>query len=160
EAAARALVHEYDNPVEGLDRQSFFSLIQSLEQIFPDAPPYGGTGDPNTERVRFRANPSLGYPASEVQSLVWDETRKHLDIMVTFLGIYGPPSPVRPFYTEEVIEDAGDGGVLGPFLDLFNHRLTSLLVRIHKNQRHYLRYSHGASDPISLAVASLMGLLP
>lgn len=158
--AAMELARTNENPVAGLDDWSFFSLIQRLERIFPDSPPHGGTGDPNGERVRFRANPSLGYPAGDVARLDWDEDHRRLDVVVNFLGVYGPSSPLPPFYTEEVIDDAGDGGVLGTFLDLFNHRLVSLLVRIHKNQRHYLRYTSDASDPISLAVASLMGLLP
>ncbi|MEP9377938.1 type VI secretion system baseplate subunit TssG [Aquabacter sp. CN5-332] len=143
-----------------MENGAFFAIIQRLEQLFPDMPPFGGTQDPSRERVRFRANPSLGYPAREVDRFVWNEDDQRLDVIVNFLGLQGPSSPLPPFFTEEVIDDAGDGGVLGTFFDLFNHRLVSLLVRIQKHQRHYLRYDGGAGDPISLAVASLMGLLP
>lgn len=147
-------------PLAGLETWSFFALIRRLEEAFPDAPAPGGTQDPGLERVRFRANPSLGYPAREVQRLAFDEKAGRVDMTVNFLGLHGPSSPLPPFYTEHVIEDAANGGVLGTFLDLFNHRLVSLLVRIHQHHRHYLQYETGGRDQISQMVAALMGLLP
>lgn len=149
-----------NGPLEGLETWSFFALMQRLEEVFPDAPALGGTQDPDLERVRFRAYPSLGYPAREVQRLAFDPEAGRVDMTVNFLGLHGPSSPLPPFYTEQVIEDAANGGVLGTFLDLFNHRLVSLLVRIHQHHRHYLQYRTGAHDQISQMVAALMGLLP
>lgn len=146
--------------LEGLETWSFFALMRHLESAFPHAPAFGGTQDPAREPVRFRANPSLGYPAREVQRIEVAEDGSRVDVTVNFLGLQGPSSPLPPFYTEQVIDDAADGGVLGAFLDLFNHRLVSLLARIHKHHRHGLRYEKGARDPVSLMVAALMGLLP
>lgn len=145
---------------QALENWAFFALVEHLETRFPLAPPLGGTRDPGAEAVRFRANPSLGYPAREVQHIDLTADGARADVMVNFLGLYGPSSPLPPFYTEQVIEDAAEGGVLGPFLDLFNHRLVSLLVRVHKHHRHALQYSGGAQDAISQTVAALMGLLP
>ncbi|WP_454917982.1 type VI secretion system baseplate subunit TssG [Xanthobacter sediminis] len=147
-------------PLDGLEIWSFFALMQRLQEAFPDAPALGGTQEPSLERVRFRANPSLGYPAREVQHLAFDAQAGRVDMTVNFLGLHGPSSPLPPFYTEHVIEDAANGGVLGTFLDLFNHRLVSLLVRIYQHHRHYLQYEPGAHDQISQMVAALMGLLP
>ncbi|MDQ0505589.1 type VI secretion system baseplate subunit TssG [Xanthobacter agilis] len=150
---------------QGLETQelelwAFFALIQHLERLFPDAPPFGGTRDPQAEAVRFHANPSLGYPAREVERLVFNADGTRADVTVNFLGLQGPSSPLPPFYTEQVIEDAADGGVLSTFLDLFNHRLVSLLVRVHKHHRHALQYERGAHDAVSQTIAALMGLLP
>ncbi|WP_164738456.1 type VI secretion system baseplate subunit TssG [Aquabacter cavernae] len=146
--------------LKGLETWAFFSLVERLAALFPDIAEIGGTGDPNLEHIRFKANPSLGYPARDVQSLDWQAQAERLDIYVNFLGLFGPSSPLPPFYTEEVIRDLDTGGGFAAFLDFFNHRLVSLLVRIHKHQRHFLRYRAGAGDPISRAVGALMGLLP
>lgn len=144
----------------GMETWAFFALLDRLEAQYPDLADLGGTSDPNLEHVRFRANPSLGYPARDMQSLDWNEAQERLDIYVNFLGLFGPSSPLPPFYTEAVIRDLDNGGGFGAFLDFFNHRLISLLVRIRKHQRHFLRYRPGAADPISRAVGALMGLLP
>ncbi len=139
---------------------AFFALTERLEARFPELAEAGGTANPSRERVRFRANPSLGYPPREVQALNWAQDDDRLDVVVNFLGLFGPSSPLPPFYTEEVIRDLDAGGGFGAFLDFFNHRLTSLLIRIHKHQRHYLQYKPGSTDPVSRAVGSLMGLMP
>lgn len=141
-------------------RAAFFALATHFERLFPDAPPLGATGDPAHERLRFGANPSLGYPPGEVEALTWDKANGHAHMQVNFLGLYGPSSPLPPIYTERVIGSDGAAGALGLFLDLFNHRLTGLLVRIWKHQRHHLRYRTGAGDSISQAVAALIGLMP
>ncbi|MEW6257687.1 MAG: type VI secretion system baseplate subunit TssG [Pseudomonadota bacterium] len=139
---------------------TFFALVDRLEARFPELADAGGTADPHLEHVRFRANPSLGYPPREVQAVAWADDAARLDVVTNFLGLYGPSSPLPPFYTEEVIRDLDAGGRFAAFLDFFNHRLTSLLIRIHRHQRHYLQYKAGASDPISRAVGALMGLMP
>ncbi|WP_051356449.1 type VI secretion system baseplate subunit TssG [Azorhizobium doebereinerae] len=148
--------------LDALDARNaaFFALALHFERLFPDAPPLGATGDPARERLRFGANPSLGYPPGEVEALTWDAANGHAHMQVNFLGLYGPSSPLPPAYTERVIGSDGAAGSLGLFLDLFNHRLTGLLVRIWKHQRHHLRYRAGAEDAISRAVSALIGLMP
>lgn len=146
--------------LEELRTWAFFALVDRLEARFPELAEAGGIADPSLEQVRFRANPSLGYPPREVQALAWNEAEGRLDVVVNFLGLFGPSSPLPPFYTEEVIQDLDAGGGFAAFLDFFNHRLVSLLIRIHRHQRHFLRYRPGAGDPVSRAVGALMGLLP
>ncbi len=139
---------------------AFFALALHFERLFPDAPPLGSTGDPTRERLRFGANPSLGYPPGEVETLTWDAAAGLARMQVNFLGLYGPSSPLPPAYTEQVIGSDGAAGALGLLLDLFNHRLTGLLVRIWKQQRHHLRYLPSGEDAISRAVTALIGLMP
>jgi type VI secretion system protein ImpH len=149
----------------GLDQlagKSFFALALFLENLFPDAPTFGSTAGPARERVRFRANPTLGFPAEEVARI---EPRPGspggLDVIVNFLGLYGPSSPLPPFYTEKVIgADGDDNGALALFLDFFHHRLVSLVAQITKHHRYYLRYQTGAQDKLSASIAALFGLIP
>ncbi|MHB8885003.1 MAG: type VI secretion system baseplate subunit TssG [Methylovirgula sp.] len=149
----------------GLDQQiagkSFFALALALEKLFSDAPAFGTTVDPAREKVRFRANPTFGFPAEEVAKI---EPRPGsadgLDVTVNFLGLYGPSSPLPPLYTERVISAESEGSPLTKFLDFFHHRLIALIVQIWKHHRYYLRYRPGASDATSASVAALFGLPP
>ena len=138
----------------------FFQLVELLERLHPDAAPIGSTEAPDAEAVRFRSNPTFAFPASEVASVTPNPTRAEvLDVRLNLFGLYGPASPMPTMLTERVL-DPETGSVIADFLDLFNHRLASLLYRVWKHYRPDLRYREGAADPLSHAVGSLFGVLP
>lgn len=137
----------------------FHELCLWLERRFPQPGGIGGTVSPRRETVRFRANPSLGFPPEEIAGI--DPPREAgapVTVTANLLGLHGPSSPLPPALTERVVL-AEDSGALRDFLDLFNHRLMSLLFLVWKHYRHHHRYRSGASDPISDAVAALFGML-
>jgi type VI secretion system protein ImpH len=140
--------------------KSFFALVTALEALFPEAPTFGSTSDPASEQVRFRANPTFGFPPEEVARIEPRKVGGGFDVTVNFLGLYGPSSPLPPYYTERVITAEGEDGALPVFFDFFHHRLVSLLIRIWKHHRHYLRYEPGADDVLSTSIAALFGLPP
>ncbi|WP_082646282.1 type VI secretion system baseplate subunit TssG [Bradyrhizobium valentinum] len=138
----------------------FFSLVVHLERRFSDAPPIGSTDDPAREAVRFRAAPTLGFPAEEIAEIRQVKAAsERVEVDVNFLGLHGPSSPLPPFYTERVMHADGMGS-LGDFFDFFNHRLISLLLRIWRYYRHHLRFEEGATDAISVLIGTLFGLVP
>ncbi len=140
-----------------LARHSFFGLAIALEGRFPDAPEIGLTTRPGGERVRFRANPTLGFPPEEISAVGPRPGRDDdIDVIVNLLGLYGPSSPLPAHLTERIIHAEGEGA-LGEFLDFFNHRLLSLLFRVWKQYRHHYRYADGALDQISDAIIALFG---
>jgi type VI secretion system protein ImpH len=141
--------------------KSFFALAMELENLFPDAPAFGSTADPARERVRFRANPTLGFPPEEVaRVMARPGSPDGLEVMVNFLGLYGPSSPLPAFYTERVMGEDAEEGALPAFLDFFHHRLVALVVQIWKHHRYYLRYRPGGGDALSACITALFGLLP
>jgi type VI secretion system protein ImpH len=110
--------------------------------------------------VRFKANASLAFPASEIASVAASvDIPGGLDIRLNLLGLYGPSSPLPTSYTERII-DAENSNALGDFLDLFNHRFAGLLYLVWRHYHHHVRYEARAADPISQAVAALFGLPP
>lgn len=143
-----------------LSGKSFFALVVALESLFADAPAFGSTSDPAREKVRFRANPTLGFPPEEVARIEPRRASGGFDVTVNFLGLYGPSSPLPPHYTERVISAEAEDGALPAFFDFFHHRLVSLFIRIWKHNRHYLRYERGADDRLSTSIAALFGLPP
>lgn len=136
---------------------SLAALGLVLDAAFPEAPPIGEATVPAEEKVRFRAHPGLGFPDREVQALVGSETGP-LVVFQSLLGLHGPSSPLPPYFTERVIDDDGSEGTLGRFLDFFNHRLVSLMLRGFRHRRHHLRYRHGGKDALSRRYLALVGV--
>lgn len=137
------------------------ALALALERAAPDAPPIGEAADPAAERVRFRAHPGLGFPDREVRAI--DAPAGDGAPTVVFqslIGLHGPSSPLPPYFTERVIADDGSEGTLAAFLDFFNHRLATFLVRAFRHRRHHLRYRPGGHDPISRRALALAGVPP
>ncbi|WP_420965348.1 type VI secretion system baseplate subunit TssG [Bradyrhizobium sp. B120] len=143
-----------------LSVSGFFSLAAFLERRFSDGPPIGSTDDPARDAVRFRASPTLGFPAEEIAEVRRVKSAgERVEVDVNFLGLHGPSSPLPPFYTERVMH-ANGMGALDDFFDFFNHRLISLLLLIWRYYRHHLRFEEGATDAISVLVGALFGLMP
>lgn len=94
-------------------------------------------------RVRFRPPLSLGFAATDVDALELSPAENgekggcpfaFARVTASFLGLYGPSSPLPTFYTERLLdEEAEDLTVTRDFLDIFNNsffllhcKLTSL----------------------------------
>lgn len=59
------------------------------------------------ETILFRANPSLGFPSSDIDQIIAKDNGK-LEMVVNFLGLYGPSSPLPTYFTESIIEENRD----------------------------------------------------
>jgi len=140
----------------------FYQAVRVLLALHPDAVTPGRQGPPTKEAVRFCANPSLGFPASDVER-VERETASGTALppyamTVNFLGLIGPASPLPAYYTEEVIRADADTAMARHFLDMFHHRLTSFVYRSWEKYRYILQYRPGARDPFSNRMFALIGL--
>ena len=57
------------------------------------------------------------------------------------MGLYGPSSPLPNHYTEDVLWASADEDAARSFLDLFNHRLISLVFRAWEKYRQPFRFA-------------------
>jgi type VI secretion system protein ImpH len=109
----------------------FTHAVRLVEESAPDAVPVGHQGPPAREALRFRAHLSLAFPASDIVEATPEDGadgQRRWTMTVSFLGLYGPASPLPSYFTERLL--AQDGRSLtSDFLDLFHHRLVSLLYR-------------------------------
>ncbi len=140
----------------------FHPLVRHLvERLKPRVRP-GEPGRPEDERVRFVTNPSLGFPPSEVEAVEWSgrEGDERVKVMVNFMGLQGQASPLPGHYAQEVLWDAKepDGRRVLDFLDLFNHRMVSLLFRARQKYRHAQRFDGTGRDEFTKRVLALAGL--
>jgi type VI secretion system protein ImpH len=136
----------------------FFQAMRLLEKLLPDRSPVGGFGPPSEEVVRMGAHPSLTFPASQIQSLRWDEDQPPF-MSVNFMGMTGIQGPLPQWYTATILEQlrAGDA-TLRDFLDLFNHRSLSLFYRSWQKYRFGVAYERGDRDKFFLNLLALIGL--
>jgi type VI secretion system protein ImpH len=118
----------------------------------------GGYGDPSAEAVRFRAHPSLSFPASEIQSL---EYRGQLPpaMTVNFMGLIGPLGVLPLHYTELIRERTrARDTALRDFLDIFNHRLISLFYLAWEKYRPAVTLELGGEDRFRERMYCFLGL--
>lgn len=112
------------------------------------------------ERIEFQANPSLGFPGTDIHSLTFfeegGETRAR--ICLNLVRLSGSGSPLPAFYAEQVLGEGDDDNPTRDFLDLFHHRLQRLLLPIWRKYRYRSSFQSGARDAFSERLFALIGL--
>lgn len=139
----------------------FFQLLHLIERAAQQAAALGQQGPAADEPVRLRPALSFGFPAGDIADAEWLATqdgRGHLRITTTFLGLYGSDSPLAAHFTESLLAGQPGDERVRQFVDLFHHRILSLLYRVWKKYRYYVTFRSDGSDPISQVVRGLLGL--
>jgi len=135
----------------------FFQAVALLHRLLPRRA-VGHFANPNDEVVRFGVNNSLAFPASQIQSLHQPEEGP-LQMNVNFLGLTGPMGVLPYWYTELVIaRRSDDDESLAGFLDIFNHRLTSLFYRGWEKYQFPVTYGRGEDDVFTHHLLDILGL--
>lgn len=110
------------------------------------------------EVVRFRANPALAFPASEIQSLTYRQGKPPL-MAVNFMGLTGPLGSLPLVYREFVLDRIRVGDeALRDFIDIFNHRMIALFYGAWRRNHFVVDYKQGKEDSVSQHVLELLGL--
>jgi type VI secretion system protein ImpH len=163
-AESRAVDFALENAeVEALLREEpftfeFFQAMRLLERFLPDRQPVGGFEHPSKEVVRLGTHVSLSFPASQIQSIRWDEGQPPR-LMVNFMGLTGIQGPLPQWYTVLVMEQIRTGDTtLRDFFDIFNHRCISLFYRAWQKYRFDVSYERGERNNFFQNLQSLIGL--
>ncbi len=126
---------------ELLERGQEFSFVQVMRLARRHLDPEGEAGIPGIpwqERVRIRPELSLAFPAADVAKVERDGDNQK--ITATFLGLYGPASPLPAFFTEDLMDEAsGDESVFRDFLDIIHQRLYHLYFECWSKYRLLIR---------------------
>jgi type VI secretion system protein ImpH len=153
-------------------RSAFFPLMSVLERMTKDAVRVGGDGPPSEEAIRFRHDPRLVFASGDIQSAAirrvpvdpeqpHGKTRPVIELITTFLGLTGALSPLPLYVAEEVNAEDEESSVRRDFLDVFHHRLVSILFRAvsrYSPVREHL--SEGTDDVWVRRVLSVAGMDP
>ena len=139
---------------------SFFQINQLLHRYLnKQNTNTSNAGHNRKHTVRYKANPSLSSPSSDINDIhLWMESDKEFaEVIVNFMGLFGPSSPLPAFFTERILHSEPGDTSVKDFLDLFNHRILDLLQRVWEKYRYYQCYEAG-EDAFSQWMFSLVGI--
>jgi type VI secretion system protein ImpH len=135
-------------------RFEFHQAIKLLEYLDPQAVPFGETINPFDEVVTVKSRIYMESMASDIYSL---EAGPILNI--NFMGIAGIQGPLPFPYTEMLIQRIRNGDTsLKDFLDIFNHRLASILHRIRKQYMISLNSHVPEKTEIAVGLKAFIGI--
>jgi type VI secretion system protein ImpH len=142
-------------------RFDFFQAVKLLELSQPSDAAVGEGAEPSREPVRFKSAVGLSFPASDVVEITpaRGAERPVPEMTVSFMGLAGALGPLDAPTTEHIIErDSRKDTALRAFLDIFNHRLVSLLYRIRKVHRVGQDGAAPGSDRLAAYLYAAFGL--
>ncbi len=118
-------------------RFDFFQAVKILEMLDPGRHGVGTGVEPSREAVRFRSRVALDFPPSDIERL--DEPRNPGEpptLTVNFLGLASVQGPLPRSFVEEIQRRIAEHDTAPrDFLDIFNHRLVSILFEIRRRHR-------------------------
>jgi type VI secretion system protein ImpH len=140
----------------------FFQAIKILELLDPDRAAPGEHADPDREVVRLHSRVTLEYSASELQQFLPPDQPGHPPhLVVNLMGLAGVNGPLPDPDTERVLDSAWrKDTAIRDFLDMFNHRLLSLLVLIRKAHHPSLTSVTPDRGRMAHYLFSLFGMAP
>ena len=141
-------------------RFDFFQAVRILEILNDSAVSPGAGSEPEKEAVRFRSRVGLNFPASEIQDISAPQSPgEPAGMTINFLGVAGAFGPLTPADTEHLMERIrAKDYAMRDFLDIFNHRLISLMYQVRKLHRVGLTTQSPEETPVSRYLYSLFGL--
>lgn len=134
----------------------FFQAVRLLERLTP-LDDKADAGDRARDLVRFRVNPALAFPASEIQQLELDEGPPSMT--VNFMGLVGAQGVLPHYYSQLVAARLrARDGALAEFLDIFHHRILSLFYQAWRRASFTAALEDGVPEALGNHVADLIGL--
>jgi type VI secretion system protein ImpH len=140
----------------------FYALLSLFERLSPSGPRVGETSRPREERLRLRHDASLAFSPGDIARarLVPGEgaTGSLLEVVTAFLGLTGAVTPLPSYLAEEAAGEDAEAKRIRSFLDLFHHRLLSILYRGIAKYRLTYESTSSADDAWSRRVLALSGV--
>lgn len=154
-------------------RFEFFQAVRLLERMLHfgsterEYRPVGSDAQPGEEVVRFRASVSRTFPPGEVdqlKALDHDLELPAFEMVVAFMGLFGPTGVLPTHYTQMVIDRSRlKDYALRDFLDVFNHRVVSHFFRAWEKYRLPIAYERRVlwnqpeNDPFTTSLFGMVG---
>jgi type VI secretion system protein ImpH len=139
-------------------RFDFFQALRLLDHALRAG---GAKEDDTTAAIRIRPQLSLSFPPADIETIerIKADERALFRITANFMGLYGAASPLPTFYTEDLItEENEDESACRDFLDIFHHRLYTLLYSGWKKYRLFFEIAESANAKNLEQLYCLIGL--
>lgn len=159
--------------VKHSEQYSFFQAVQLLNDYHRLVSNEEGKEALKETLIQFSVNPQLSHNRADIESIFVEERDEKFvaQLSVNFLGLYGAASPLPAFYSEAILQAETSDDSTKDFMDLFNHRMISLVYKCWEKYRYYKLYKNnsynnpfscreeGDSDPFSDWMFALCGLV-
>ena len=111
-------------------RFDFHQALRILDALTPHTVPLGESVMPLRESVTLKSRVFLDASPSQLWSLEPGHRMKPATLSVNFFGLAGEAGPLPMPYVDLILQQLSRRNyVLADFLDIFNHRLLSLIAR-------------------------------
>jgi type VI secretion system protein ImpH len=142
--------HEFD----------FYQALRRLDALFPDHPRLGRSLRPADDAVRLCQQPSMAFAPATLASCVTPKGGGRPRLSVAFGGLFGSQGPLPLHLTEyardRIINSADP--TFARFLDIFHHRMFSLVYRAWADAQPTVQFDRPESDRFAAYVGSLCGV--
>ena len=138
----------------------FFQAVRLLENAHPGLPRIGTSLRLRDDPIRFAQSPSLAFAPSALARFIPADGDRPPTLDQRFFGLFGPNGPLPLHLTEYARERSRrmpSDRALVRFLDMFHHRLLSLLYRAWAEASPAVGLDRPDDDPFSRWVGSLAG---
>ena len=138
----------------------FFQAVRMLENAHPGLPRVGTSLRLRDDPIRFAQSPTLAFAPSTLASFSPGDATHAPKLTVRFFGLFGANGPLPLHLTEFARERSRrmpSDSALVHFLDMFHHRMLSLLYRAWSEARPTVSLDRPANDPFTRWVGSVAG---
>lgn len=138
----------------------FFQAVRLLENAHPGLPRIGTSLRLRDDPIRFAQSPTLAFAPSALSRFVPADGDKPPILDQRFFGMFGPNGALPLHLTEYARERSRrtpSDRALVRFLDMFHHRLLSLLYRAWAEASPAVSMDRPDNDPFSRWVGSIAG---
>ena len=140
-------------------RFSFVQAVRLLEELYDERTPPAEGVDPQRDVVRFRHAVRMDFPPTDVEEVKPATKNEPAEMVVNVLGLAGVLGPLPPPVSELIVERSfRKDTALRDFLDIFNHRLVSLLYRARKKYRPAVDPKSPENGRVARVLYSFLGL--
>lgn len=141
-------------------RFQFLAAMRLLEAMRPQSVSPAEGEDPRLEGVRFKVRPHLGFEPGEIARIARPAgPREPIEVDANFFGLAQTNGPLPYSFAEELIDRAfRHDHAGGEFLDLFHHRLISILYRARKKYRPALTHRPPDLGRVGSTLKALAGI--
>lgn len=146
--------------LSGPHRFEFLAAMRLLEAMLPKSRSVAEGDDPDQEGVNFRARPRLDFKAGEIGKIAPPrQPGEAFTVEANFFGLAQANGPLPYSFAEELIDRAFRHDHAGEdFLDLFQHRLLSILYRARKKYRPALTHQPPDLGRVGKTLKALAGI--
>ena len=145
-----------ENPYEF----EYHQALRILERLAPHKTPLGEGFVPHNEAVILKSRVFLDWPPSDLYSLeAHPSDTQDYTLWVNFFGLGGAPGPLPLPYTERILDRLKSKDPnFAEFLNIFNHRLLSILYRIRKKYWVGVDFKKPHESKLAQCLFALIGL--